>query len=194
MDAVTLDRELDHTLRVVGRATADVAKYCDRSHHADRSDRAAVSRAANVLIDEACRLADAMEIDIFTAYAARVEAVEGINVLQARGDFDGGEAIRRASTWRELQEAQIQHDRHYHPDVFGLHRRDQVEHCCFHLSKLVGWFIRVLDRDEGALEEVRVRRLPDLLLFGIKLATLMGEPLAEAPLSAAGRSAARGSR
>jgi hypothetical protein len=173
---------LEAGLRSLTRGAGEVARYCDRAEHAERTNRAQVSRAAHVLIREAAHLAQSLDLDLLDRYAARLSAIESVNVLQSHGDADGGEAARRARTWRELQEVQIAHDRVYHPDVFGLARIDQVRHCALHYTKLAASIASVLDGVDGARHDFETRRLPDMLLFGVKLMTLMGERLPDDPL------------
>ncbi len=64
---------------------------------------------------------------------------------------------------------QIDHDRHYHPDVVGMAKVQQLRHYALHLAKAVGAFAE--PRGE---QELLHRRLPDILLFAIKLPTVMG--------------------
>jgi hypothetical protein len=78
------------------------------------------------------------------------------------------------ATWRQLQRAQWEHDRHYHPDVLDLSRFKQLRHYTFHLAKLTGAAAETRSGDES---DFLARRLPDLLLFGLKLATLTNEQL-----------------
>ena len=48
-----------------------------------------------------------------------------------RRNFDGAAAARDASTWRELQLVQYEHDRAYHPDWRpGLHKSEQLVPLC----------------------------------------------------------------
>jgi hypothetical protein len=71
---------------------------------------------------------------------------------------------------------QWEHDRRYHLDVFGLSRYEQLRHYAFHLAKLAGAASESDDRDFQ-------RRLPDVLLFGLKLATLMSEQLPDTTIA-----------
>ncbi len=75
---------------------------------------------------------------------------------------------------------QWEHDRHYHPDVLGLSRYEQIRHYAFHLAKLSGAAAEAASGDES---DFLARRLPDLLLFGLKLATLTNEPLPDEQVS-----------
>ena len=119
-------------------------------------------------------------VDIFDAYADRLAAIEQRNVLSVEAAFDGAAAVRSATVWSDLQRVQLAHDRAYHPDVLGLARIDQLRHYAFHLSKLVGALAEVL---AGRVEWAAFAstRLADMLLFGIKLATLANTRLPEEP-------------
>ena len=75
---------------------------------------------------------------------------------------------------------QWEHDRNYHPDVLGLSRYEQLRHYAFHLAKLAGAAAAAASGDES---DFLARRLPDLLLFGLKLATLTNEPLPDEQVS-----------
>lgn len=81
----------------------------------------------------------------------------------------------------QVQLVQLEHDRAYHLDVLGLSRADQLRHYAFHVAKLAGSFARRA-RGQAGDEEIVERRLPDVLLFGIKLATVMAERLPDEPL------------
>lgn len=109
-------------------------------------------------------------------------AIEVKNVMNSVDSFEGRVAVQQAHTWRDLQLVQIQHDRFFHPDVLGLHKLDQLRHYSLHLSKLAGAFARWAMNEEID-DEIAERPLPDMLLFGIKLSTVMGEKLPEEALS-----------
>jgi hypothetical protein len=98
-------------------------------------------------------------------------------VLAQPGGFDGHAAALAAETWRDLQLVQIDHDRRYHADVFGLAKAEQLRHYALHLAKIVGAFAEAAD-----YAELINRRLPDVLLFAIKLQTVMGKRLSDEPL------------
>jgi hypothetical protein len=120
-------------------------------------------------------LAAAKQIDLIEAYRARLESVEQRHPLYPAGGFDGAQEISEQNlTWRQLQRVQWEHDRHYHVDVLGLSRYEQIRHYAFHLAKLAGAVAEAATGDDFDFFE---RRLPDLLLFGLKLATLTNEKL-----------------
>ncbi len=158
-------------------AAASVANFCDHIEHNEYADRAWVEDAAVVFREAALDLAMAAGIDLKTAYAARLREIEACNLLQGPGAYDGARAARDAATLRQLQLVQFAHDRHYHPDVIGLARTDQLRHIALHLAKIVGAFAEPRSDDE-----ILRRRLPDVLLFSIKLATVMNCRLPETEL------------
>jgi hypothetical protein len=157
---------------------ADVANYCDHSEHNEATSREWVTNAARELRLAAFKLAEFDHVNIMDAYAARLNQIETRNVLTSLREFDGASAVRNARTWRDLQLVQIQHDRIYHPDVIGLHKMEQLRHYALHLSKLAGAFARRA-MSERIHSEIVDRRLPDVLLFGLKLSTVMSEKLPE---------------
>ena len=44
-------------------------------------------------------------------------------------------------TWRQVQVAQLLHDRRFHPDVFGLSSLEQLRHYTLHVTKLAGLLV-----------------------------------------------------
>lgn len=176
----------DLALRLAAPA-ADVANYCDHVDHNEVTDRAWVAEAGHTLIREACAFADGQGLWIVELYAERLGAIEARNVLAHPGAYDGHSTVLGARSWRDLQLIQVEHDRYYHPDVAGLSKAGQLQHYALHLAKLVGAFAVAADADD-----LLQRRLPDVLLFGIKLLTVMGVRLADEalPRLAAGSDAA----
>jgi hypothetical protein len=162
---------------VIARAAALVANYCDHAEHNEALDRSWVAEAAQILESEALLLASAIGVGLIDTYAERLQSIEAANVFSGRENPDGAAAARRCTSWRDLQLVQAEHDRYYHPDVSGLSKSDQLRHYAFHLAKLVGAFAASDD-----LAELCDRRLPDTLLFAIKLRTVMGKRLPDDPL------------
>lgn len=156
---------------------AAVANYCDHVEHNEAAEPGWVVDAANELSRLAFELAHDTGVDLLALYAERLATIEASNVLARPAGFDGRSAARSAATWRDLQLVQVEHDRCYHPDVFGLARFEQLRHYAFHLGKIVGAFAAASDPDE-----LMNRRLPDVLLFAIKLQTVMGKRLGGDPL------------
>lgn len=161
-------------------ASASLAGYCDRAEHLEKTDPELIREAGATLRCLALMLAENNKIDLVGAYRSRLEGVEQRHPLYPAG-FAAVDAIpSQGATWRQLQRVQWEHDRHYHPDVLGLSRYEQLRHYAFHLAKLAGAAAKAADGDESAF---LARRLPDLLLFGVKLATLTNEPLPDEPVT-----------
>jgi hypothetical protein len=156
---------------------AAVANYCDHVEHNEPAEPGWVIEAGERLTIIALELAATSGRDLVQLYAARLASIETGNVLAQSNSFDGGQAALAANTWRELQLVQSTHDRTYHPDVVGMSRLEQLRHYAFHLTKIVGAFAEA--RDDRELID---RRLPDALLFAIKLRTVMGSRLPNDPL------------
>jgi hypothetical protein len=171
---------VDWTLRLAPAAAA-VANYCDHADHNELTERCWVTDAARTLRELACQIAAHEGQDLFACYAARLRQIEQRNPLWDPQELDGASLVERAGSWRGLQLTQAEHDRRYHPDVFGLSKIDQLQHYALHVAKLTG---AVAERaaNRGRPEDFLQARLPDLLLFGIKLSTVMGERLGEEPL------------
>jgi hypothetical protein len=169
----TAQQLTDFALAVAPRAAA-VANYCDHVEHNEVADRDWVLGAAEDLALLAFELADAVGLELMELYAERLGAIEARNVLARPAGFDGHAAALEAETWRDLQIVQVEHDRFYHPDVVGLTKAEQLRHYALHLAKIVGAFAEASDADE-----LIARRLPDTLLFAIKLHTVMGNRLSE---------------
>lgn len=163
------------------RAAAAVANFCDHVEHNEFADRGWVQESGLALRATACAIASHERTDLRAAYAARLRMIEQRNPLWSEGALDGGALIADAETWHELQLAQGEHDRRYHPDVAGLAKFDQLRHYSLHVMKLAG---ALAEMAQGlvATDDFLARRLPDILLFGIKLATVTGQRLPETPL------------
>lgn len=160
----------------IAQLAADVANYCDHAEHNEATSQDSIVKAGSELRLAALKLADLDGVNLLEAYAGRLKMIESRNVLHSSDDFDGARAVQAARTWRDLQLVQIEHDRRYHPDVIGLHKLEQLRHYALHLTKLAGAFARRA-MDKRVNVEITDRRLPDLLLFGLKLSTVMGEKL-----------------
>ena len=153
---------------------AAVANYCDHVEHNEIADRAWVLDAGAQLRELACELSIGSGLSPVDLYAERLGEIEARNVLAHSGGYDGHRVALEAQTWRDLQLVQADHDRHYHPDVVGMAKDQQLRHYALHLAKAVGAFAE--PREE---QELLHRRLPDVLLFGIKLSTVMGVRLSD---------------
>lgn len=162
-------------------SNAAVANYLDHIDHNEDVDREWLWDAGRTFRRMACEIAAAEELDLLSLYVGRLRMIEQRNPLFHPGAFDGAQAAGQVDTWRGLQLAQSDHDRYYHPDVLGLSKLDQLRHYSLHLSKLVGALAEAATAGPG--QEFLERRLPDLLLFGVKLATVTGKALPETDLS-----------
>lgn len=155
-----------------------VANFCDHVEHNEPADITAVRRAGEELRLIAVELSDRADRDPVELYACRLASIEQRNVLWHTTALDGAQLVRTAETWRALQLVQSAHDRAYHADVVGLTKTDQLRHYALHVAKLAGATAGVA---RGEIDEADwlQRRVPDMLLFGIKLATVSGEKLSE---------------
>lgn len=179
---VSPDNPYGSWLVELAKAAAAVANYCDHVEHNEPAERSWVLASASSLRRLAAEIAAEEGRSLRDLYAARLRQVEQRNPAWT-GELDGGALAEEASTLRELQLAQLAHDRHYHPDIVGLSKADQLRHCALHVAKLTGALAEFLS-EELDREDFLTRRVPDMLLFGLKLATLCGEHLAEEPLAA----------
>lgn len=164
----------------VAPIAAAVANFCDHIEHNEHADREWVLEAARHLRSLVEEVGQREDRPAILAYAERLGAIERRNVLSTPNSFDGRAAALSARTWRDLQLVQAQHDREYHADVTGLAKSEQLRHYALHLAKIVGALAEGLDG-----EDLLTRRLPDALIFGLKLSTVMGEALEEMPIQQA---------
>lgn len=159
--------------------SAAVANYCDHIEHNEVADVGAIREAGATLRQVGITLSVLADRDPVDLYADRLAMIETRNVVHSDASFDGRAAAREASTLRELQFVQIKHDHAYHRDVVGLKKFDQLSHYALHVAKLVGACVEAAD---GRLshDDFVIRRVPDMLLFGIKLSTVTSEKLPDA--------------
>jgi hypothetical protein len=177
----TLGRDqLQLGLRELAVITGSLATYLDRSEHLEPPARDMVPDAGRRLRDVALDFAFELGVDVIAAYAERLKQLELRNVINAPATVDPPGLVLSATTWRDLQAAQVEHDRWFHPDVFGMPRWDQLRHFVLHLAKLTA-FVAQLD-EHGDWFDFVDRRLPDMLVFGVKLPTTAGVRLSEDPL------------
>jgi hypothetical protein len=173
-------------LRALVRAAADLASFCEHVEHNESHSVGDVARAAANLRRLAEELSLASGLKLSEAYRRRIRRVEESSLLRlavSHGDAPclvGAEAVDRAKTWDEIQIAQIQHDKVFHPDVFGLSKLDQVRHYTFHVTKLGGLLVDALDNDRWS--DFADGRLADIAIFGVKLATVCNVRLPSSPI------------
>jgi hypothetical protein len=162
--------------------TGAIANYCDHVEHNETANHGAIGAGARELRLIAQEIAETFNADLRELFAERLAIIEARNVLAHDGSYDGAHAVRCAESWRELQLIQADHDRVYHPDVVGMSKWEQLHHHTLHLIKLAAATAAVARR-EAPTEDWLSRRVPDMLLFGIKLSTVGGERLPAERLS-----------
>lgn len=160
------------------KAAGTLATYCDRAEHSEVADRQSVTAVALSLRSLAVATCHDTGFDLHTLYAERISEIERRHPAFADDMFDGASMVRIAKTWAQLQSAQYRHDQAYHPDVIGLAKWEQLRHYTLHISKLA---MLSLETSETAAERTAflARRLPDIVIFGIKLSTVCGERLSD---------------
>jgi len=162
-------------IKKLAAAAAESATLCDHAEHLEAAEHGALIHVANALCESAYSICAMGGWDPVGLYARRLDEIEGRSPLRGPSGREGALA---ATCWRDLQLVQVDHDRAYHPDVFGMSRLDQLRHYAFHLAKFPDAVLR------GDDEELRSRRVPDMLLFAIKLWTLGAVRLPDATISA----------
>ncbi len=179
-DAAVMEA-VERCLRATARAGGDLALHCDRVEHVEPATARTVAEAAEALRTTATDTAARLGFDVFEAYVRRLREIESRGVAPVASAYDGAAAAAAAASWADLQRVQRRHDAEYHADVIGLSRLDQLRHCTLHVAKLSGWFAACLDNPHH-VDELRRARLADLLLFGLKVATIAHHRLPDAPL------------
>lgn len=166
----------------LSQIAGEVANYCDHIEHCETADIEVVRQAGAVLREIGTQIAKAAGRDPVELYAGRLGMIEQRNVLWHSGSYDGVAAALAARSWRALQLVQVEHDRVYHPDIIGSPKTQQLHHFALHLAKLAGSSAAVACGVSDH-EDWLTRRVPDMLLFGVKLATVSGQKLDDAPMA-----------
>jgi len=166
---------------VLVRAAGRLAWQCDHAEHGEQSDKGLVIDSGLNLRAAAVEAFDLLGLEPVSSYADRLAAVEARSPLAGTGLFEAKFAIPKVETWRDLQVAQLLHDRVYHPDVLGMAKSDQLRHYTLHVSKLAWLADEAVQTANGAKDFVPAR-VADILLFGVKLSTVAGEVLPDAPI------------
>lgn len=163
------------------RVSGALAAYCDRSEHSEGADREVITAEARQLRRLAVDFSRSAGFDLQALYADRLAGIESRHPAFSDGMYDGAEAVRRSKSWSEMQSAQYRHDLTYHPDVLGLAKWDQVRHYTLHIAKLAMLALNATDDAKSGAnwESFLAHRLPDVLIFGIKLSTVTGEKLTD---------------
>lgn len=164
--------------------TGLLSGWCDRAEHNEGTARAELLDCGARLRTLGLGVLRAEGLDPLGAYSRRLRQMEAKNVLWgAHAPVDVPAALLATRTWRDVQLLQVEHDRLYHPDVFGLPRGQQLQHYVLHLAKLAR-HLQIVHRDPTARAEWAAGRVADLLVFGVKLATVANHPLADEPFLA----------
>jgi hypothetical protein len=179
------DELLGEQQRALIRVAAALAAYCEHVEHNEPHHVVDVAAAGDQLRRIASTLAHAAGVSLLASYRTRIAQIEAASIHSATAidgiaDLAGVDALRQATTWRQVQVAQLIHDRRFHPDVFGLSKLDQLRHYTLHVTKLAGL---LTDADDDATWSTFVQhRLPDLAVFGVKLATACNQVLVDKPV------------
>jgi hypothetical protein len=181
VSGLAASKTLDLALRESSRIAGIVATYCDKTEHNEPSSAHDLLEAGRRLRDLSLALAAELCVEPISAYAERLRDLEAKSPMEPLLPAPAAE-VARARTWRDLQVAQLRHDRHFHLDVAGLSKHDQLVHISLHLTKLNGALTLLFGADPGVTADFARRRLPDFMLFGVKLATVAGQRLPEDPL------------
>lgn len=182
------DADLTRAALDLIRAASACASFCEHIEHNEPATTNQVVAAAQTMRRVAAQLANQSQLSLRQAYEDRIRSMEASSLLACAADASamllvGADALSTAQCWDEVQVAQVAHDRHFHPDVFGLSKVDQLRHYTFHVTKLAGLLAEALER--GTWDEFRDQRLADIAVFGVKLATVCNErlPAAEVDLT-----------
>lgn len=168
--------ELVLLLRVVSESAGDLAEYCDRVEHVEPTVGDPVVEVGMRLREGACWAAQAMRADLFDLYMFRLTQIE------RRHPVHPPMVRAHQRTWSGLQAFQVSHDEAFHPDVWGLPRVDQLRHYTLHVAKLAGAVSGMWDHEAPEWEVFAKTRLPDIAVFGVKLATLRNVRLPDEPV------------
>lgn len=166
--------------RALVRAAASLASYCEHVEHNEAHTVEDAAKAGESLRAIARTLARESGVSLLELYRSRIEAIEGASLHSATAidgivEMPGADALRHATTWRQVQIAQLLHDRRFHPDVFGLPKLEQLRHYTLHVTKLAGLLV---DAEESEFwPRFAQHRLPDLAVFGVKLASVCNRAL-----------------
>lgn len=174
----------DFVLSLV-RISGTLATHCDRVEHNEIASRDTVIEMGDALRELASSTSRSHCLDLAALYGARLGAIEAKHPAFRLNPFDGRQGVEQAKTWADLQAVQYMHDVTYHPDVAGLAKYDQLRHYTLHVSKLAKLALEASELHGGsAWVPFLTERLPDLAVFGVKLATVCGHKLPTEPIAA----------
>lgn len=170
-------------LRRLIYASGQLADACEHIEHLEQPHYR-VASVSRCLIEISVAMAADLNRDLRQAYIDRIFAVESDSYHRLEADsrinLAGYDKLVEAQTWRQIQIGQIYHDRRFHPDVFGLSRREQLRHYSFHVSKLPWRLAEAIDANRP--DDFYDVRLADVALFGVKLASLIDWKLPQTPV------------
>ena len=175
-----------HCLRILEAVVKNLSTHCDHVEHNEPNNVNDINVAGQQLRDMAVELALRNNISLLELYANRIRAMEESSIMRhaplyrGASSFLGAETIVTASTWHDLQIGQLQHDKQFHPDVFGMPKYQQLRHYVLHIAKLPDYLSKAIMENDMA--KFCQERLADVIVFGVKLATLRGEELPDAPI------------
>jgi hypothetical protein len=155
-------------------AAGQIGNYCDHVEHNETTVREDVEACAGTLRKVALTLAGGGE-RLIGLYAARIDGIERAKVGYIESVNYSGR-VRACSTWRDLQLVQMAHDGYYYQDVVGLSRMEQMRHYALHVAKLTGLLTRA-SRGELALADLTEQRIPDCMLFSVKIYTALNHKM-----------------
>lgn len=161
----------------VAKISGTISNFCDHREHLEPSSPKDIEVAAFGLQSIAVAIARHENEDLQELYANRIEVIEKRNpAYTSPPKVDGRSLVLRARTWRDLQGAQLEHNRFYHPDVAGLSPINQLRHYAFHVAKLGKSLVEQAE-DSVPREDFISTRLPDIVIFRILLATAVNQKL-----------------
>jgi hypothetical protein len=172
--------------RDIVRVAAALASFCEHVEHNEPILSQLPNDAARRLRVIASKLAFEAQLELASVYLARIRSVEEASLYSGRigsndVELSGADSMMSAHTWQDFQLGQIVHDRQFHPDVFGLSKIDQLRHYTFHVMKLAGLLVDAIDSNDWP--SFGPKRLADIAIFGVKIATACNDRLPAEPLT-----------
>lgn len=140
---------------------------------------AALNRAAKYVRLMGIELVCGAELDPIEACAVRLKELAEESPSASESSFDSEHAVLTAATWRELQQAVIDHDACFTPHFATLSEREQSIQRTMELAKVAGEAAHNLGGFELPPTDELRRQLADMVLLGVRLATAAGQELPE---------------
>ena len=156
---------------------------CDMPDPTLPDNAKAIRQASRQLIELAADMARTWQMPLQELYAERLAELEARDdqTLTAAGNQLGAVFLRKATNWSEIKAAQSLHDQHFHQQVIDWPLGKQLRHHALHVGKLVGHLAEAIDTNDYA--KFKQIYLPDVLAFGVILASLIDYDLAESGLT-----------